>query len=72
MKGLSQSSAYLQAVDDTLIPHENAHNVTGVSIPDKKLAIVGSRHYKLAIAAKEVGLLDVSGCVACAQEPKRA
>ena len=74
MKGLCQGSgsANLQTVDDTLIPHENAHDVTGVSIPDEKLAVVGSCHYKLTIAAKEVGLLDVSGCVTCAQEPRRA
>lgn len=72
LKGLSQGSAYLQTVDDTLIPNENAHNVTRVPIPDEKLAVVGTRHYKLTIAAKEVGLLDVSGCVACAQEPRRA
>ena len=71
MKGLSQDSAYLQTVDDTLIPHENAHNVTRVAIPDEKLAVVGSRHYKLTIAAQEVGLLDVSGCVTSAQEPRR-
>ena len=72
LKGLSQGSACLKTVDDTLIPHENAHNVTRVPIPDEKLAVVGTRHYKLTIAAKEVGLLDVSGCVACAQEPRRA
>ena len=61
-------SYYLKAVDNALISDEDAHNVAGTAIPDEELAVVGTCHDELAVAAQEVRLLDVCRCVASTQK----
>ena len=55
---------YLEAIDNTLVSNQNADNVAGAAIPDEELAVVGAGHDELAVAAQEVGLLDVRRRVA--------
>ena len=61
---VSSPHTYLEAIDNTLVSNQNADNVSGAAIPDKELAVVGAGHDELAVAAQEVGLLDVRRRVA--------
>ena len=61
---VSSPNTYLEAIDNTLVSNQNADNVAGAAIPDKELAVVGAGHDELAVAAQEVGLLDVRRRVA--------